>query len=84
MGCPTDEELVWANEVSALVAIWASADLQRIPERWVFQPGHGFHSDSPRLKAPATLLAEGVLPERMWRPFVRTKSQKKKAAQLPF
>lgn len=55
-----------------------------VPESHLFQPGHGFDSAVPRLKAPATLLSEGNLPEKMWRPFVANKADRKRAAANPF
>ena len=80
----SDQILTWRDEAKAIVTLWASCEMLGIPEGHIFQPGHGFGSAEPRLKAPSTLLLEGHLPEKMWRPFAITKGERKRTTANPF
>lgn len=57
-------ELRWKDRNSAAVHLLALADFQGIPQSALL------HEDET-LKTPSELLAEGVLPEKVLRPYAR-------------
>ena len=58
------QELRWKDRNSAAVHLLALADFQGIPQSALLHPDES-------LKTPSQLLEEGVLPEAVWRPYVR-------------
>lgn len=58
------QELRWKDRNSAAVHLLALAEFQGIPQSALLH-------DDETLKTPSELLAEGVIPETVWRPYAR-------------
>lgn len=58
------QELRWKDRNSATVHLLALADFQGIPQSALLRPDE-------TLKTPSELLLEGVIPEKVWRPYAR-------------
>lgn len=54
--------LRWKKPDTVAVHLMALCDFQGIPETALFRADH-------TLKTPSELMEEGVLPERIWRPY---------------